>query len=88
MTNDILLALFRTTLILSVFGGVCFLVLRKMEFRSPRLSRLVWVAVLLAGWCWWQPVISVAWKQVVIEGGRQQEAGGRRQEAAKGNWTN
>ena len=57
--NDILFTLFRTTLVLTLCGGICFLALRKIEHRLPKLSRLLWVAVLLTGWCWLQPVIQI-----------------------------
>ena len=58
-TYCILWALFRTTLVLTICGGVCFLALRKIEHRLPKLSRLLWAAVLLTGWFWLQPVIEI-----------------------------
>ncbi len=57
----------RTTILLSVCGGVCWLVLRKIEHRIPRISRLLWVAVLLTGWFWIRPVIGIPWKTVPVE---------------------
>ncbi|MCL2711324.1 MAG: hypothetical protein FWE95_10625, partial [Planctomycetaceae bacterium] len=57
--DDLLLILFRTTLVLTLCGGVCFLALRRIESRVPKLSRLLWVAVLLTGWFWLQPVIQI-----------------------------
>ena len=58
-TYTILFELLRTTLILTFCGGICFLALRKIEHRLPKLSRLLWVAVLLTGWFWLQPVIEI-----------------------------
>ena len=57
--ETILFALLRTTLVLTLCGGLCFLALRKIETRLPRLSRLLWIAVLLTGWFWLQPVIPI-----------------------------
>ena len=59
MTHDILFTLFRTTLILTLCGGICFLVLRRIENQLPHLSRLLWIAVLLTGWCWLPMTISI-----------------------------
>ena len=59
MTTILLWALFRTTLVLTLCGGICFLALRKFEHHLPKLSRLLWVAVLLTGWFWLQPVIQI-----------------------------
>ena len=59
MTTTFLLTLLRTTLVLTLCGGVCFLALRKIENRLPKLSRLLWLAVLLTGWFWLQPVIEI-----------------------------
>ena len=59
MTHDILWALLRTTCVLTLCGGVCFLALRNIEHHLPKLSRLLWIAVLLTGWFWLQPVIHV-----------------------------
>ncbi len=57
--HDILYALLRTTLFLTICGGVCCLALRKIEPRLPRLSRFLWLAVLLTGWIWLQPAIRI-----------------------------
>ncbi|MCL2004620.1 MAG: hypothetical protein FWG73_00490 [Planctomycetaceae bacterium] len=57
--DDILIALLRTTLLLTLCGGIAWLALRKIEHQLPKLARLLWVAVLLTGWCWLQPVIQV-----------------------------
>jgi len=59
MTTTILFILFRTTLILTFCGGICFLALRKIEHYLPKLSRLLWGAVLLTGCFWLQPVIQI-----------------------------
>jgi len=58
-TYTLLYALLRTTLVLTFCGGICFLALRKFEHHLPKLSRLLWVAVLLTGWFWLQPVIEI-----------------------------
>ncbi len=57
--HDLLYTLLRTTLFLTVCGGVCFISLRKIETRLPRLSRFLWLAVLLTGWVWLQPAIQI-----------------------------
>ncbi len=57
--QDILYSLLRTTFLLTVCGGVCFLALRKTEDRLPHLSRFLWLAVLLSGWFWLQPVVQI-----------------------------
>ena len=67
MTTTFLLTLLRTTLVLTLCGGVCFLALRKIESRLPKLSRLLWLAVLLTGWFWLQPVIEVPVAQTAAE---------------------
>jgi len=58
-TCTLLYTLLRTTLVLTFCGGIGFLVLRKWEHQLPKLSRLLWVAVLLTGWFWLQPVIQI-----------------------------
>ena len=51
--------LLRTTLCLAAFGLICRWMLRHVDDSMPRLSRVVWLAVLLSGWFWLQPVIHV-----------------------------
>ncbi|MCL2745351.1 MAG: M56 family metallopeptidase, partial [Planctomycetaceae bacterium] len=74
MTTIILYSLLRTTLVLTLCGGVCFLALRKVEHRLLKLSRLLWVAVLLTGWFWLQPAIRIPVRETAD--GRQQTADG------------
>ena len=56
---NILLILLHTTLILTFCGGIAVLVLRNIEHRLPHLSRLLWLSVLLTGWCWMPAVVEV-----------------------------
>jgi hypothetical protein len=73
MTPEIiLLALLRTTLFLTLCGGLCLFVLRKIEYRLPHLSRWLWVAVLLTGWCWIQVAVQVP---VFVEETAQERTG-------------
>ena len=59
MVSTILLFLFRTTLYLAAGGLLCRLILRHIDDRIPRLSRVLWLAVLLSGWFWLQPAIKI-----------------------------
>ena len=63
MTTTLFLsALLRTTLFLSVGGVVCSLVLRRIGNHAPQLSRMLWLAVLLSGWFWVRPMISISYE--------------------------
>ncbi len=54
-----LTTLLRTTLFLTVCGGLCLVSLRKIEGGMPKLSRLLWLAVLLTGWLWMRPILEI-----------------------------
>ncbi len=62
LSLEILYTLLRTTLFLTISGGLCFIALCKVERQMPKLTRLLWLGVLLTGWFWFRPVVEIPYK--------------------------